>query len=671
MIHHLSIDIETYSSVDLKRSGLYRYAQSPDFEILLLAWSMDGQSVEIIDLARGEQVSGWLRSMLRDPNVIKHAYNAAFEITCLNRAGYTTPLNQWLCTMLHGMYCGYTAGLGPTGEALGLPQDKRKLAAGGSLIRTFCIPTKPTKTNGQRTRTLPHHEPERWQLFREYCKQDVVTEMEIARRLANFPLPTDVFYQWALDQAINSFGAAVDPALVEGALHCGAVSTDELTTEAHRLSGLKNPKSSPQLKKWLEDALAAEDEEDDSDPDNDDLVPDVTKATIAKLLGTTTDETVHRMLEIRQELAKTSVTKYAAMRDCVGVDGRVRGLIQNYGANRTGRAAGRLVQVQNLPRNHLGTLDIARRYTCAKRIDFLRFLYWNIPDTLSQLIRTAFIPSPGNRLVVVDFSAIEARVIAWLAGEAWRQEVFATHGRIYEASASQMFGVPLDLIQKGNPEYELRQRGKVAELALGYQGGTGALKKMDTAHTLREEELPDIVSRWREANKRIVGLWYAVDAAAVSTVETGRPAGVNGILFARVCDDHNDFLTITLPSGRQLFYARPRLVLNRFGRQSIAYWGVDQKKGKWAQLETYGGKLVENITQAIARDCLYHAMGRITQLGYQIVFHVHDEVVMDVPAQHADSALAAALAIMAEPIPWARGLLLKGDGGVLDYYRKD
>src|SRR5665648_84233 len=561
---HLSIDIETYSSVNIKKAGLYSYVQSPDFQILLFAYSFNGVPVQIVDLAQGHTLPAEVITALRDPQVIKHAYNAPFEWYCLNKF-YSSPLKQWHCTMLHGLYCGYTAGLGATAIALGLPEDKRKMSIGMALIRTFCIPTKPTAKNGQRTRTLPHHEPEKWELFKEYCVQDVVTESEIERRLTNFPVPDQEQVLWELDQRINAYGVAVDLNLIEGAIYCSDLIGDELMTEAKNLSGLDNPKSVAQLSKWLEKETGEE-------------VADLQKATVAEMIKATENDNVGRMLEIRQELSKTSVKKYTAMHEAVGADGRVRGLLQFYGANRTGRWAGRLVQVQNLPRNYLETLSHARECVKAKKVDALKLIYGNVPDTLSQLIRTAFVPSPGNRFVVADFSAIEARVIAWLAGEQWRLEVFATHGKIYEASASTMFGVPIELIKKGNPEYALRQKGKISELALGYQGSVGALTTMGALNMgLTEEELPEIVRRWRASNRRIVDLWYSLENASLAVMRTGQAVGVKGLILAHEGDHENDqdFFTVTLPNKRKLFYPKPFLSQNDFGKEALHYYGAN------------------------------------------------------------------------------------------------
>ena len=658
---HLSIDIETRSSVDIGKAGLYKYAQSPDFRILLFAFQEDENPVEVVDLAQGEEIPEHAVRMLADPDVTKHAYNAAFEWYCLNRAGYQTPLEQWRCTMAHGLYCGYTAGLDATGKAIGLPQDKQKLAAGKALIRYFCVPCRPTKTNGNRTWNQPWHAKEKWELFKEYNRQDVVTERAILNRLEQFPMPEAEQKQWQMDVLMNAFGVRVDTELIKGALYIDAVSTQELTEEAVRITGLGNPNSGAQLVPWLNTQCGKE------------RFQDIQKATVADALDHREDypEDVQRMLEIRQQLGKTSIKKYVAMDTAKGEGDRVRGLTQYYGANRTGRWAGRMVQMQNLPRNYLKTLDYARDLVKDKNYAGLKLLYGNVPDTLSQLIRTAFIPSEGNKFVVSDFSAIEARVIAWLAGEQWVNEVFATHGKIYEATAAQMFGALVDRIVKGNPEYSLRQKGKVATLALGYQGGTSALIAMGALNMgLTEDELPDIVSRWRQANPRIRDLWYAVENAALAAMETARPQAIRGLIFALEGDllYGQSFLTVRLPSGRKLYYPKPFLKENQFGKQALHYYTVGQQTRKWEVASTYGGKMTENIVQAIARDCLAVTLERIYDRGLQTVFHVHDEVIIDAPMETTVEEICD---LMAEPIPWAPGLILKGAGFESSYYMKD
>ena len=655
---HLSIDIETYSSVDIKKAGMYKYALSDDFQILLFAYSVDFGEVKIIDLAKGEILPEVIISALNDKNIIKHAYNAPFEWWCLNQAGYKTSIEQWRDTMFHGLYCGYTAGLGATGTAIGLPQDKKKDTTGKALIKLFCVPCKPTKKNGGRLRNLPHHEPEKWELFKNYCIQDVVTETGIYERLSNFPVPQEEQELWVLDQKINAYGVKIDTELVRGALNINDAVTAELTEEAVQVTGLDNPNSATQLGKWLKEKTGQD-------------IENLQKGTVSELIGSLEDKEAVRVLEIRQELAKTSIKKYVAMEEAICPDGRIRGLLQFYGANRTGRWAGRLVQVQNLPRNYLETLDYAREIVKSQDADFLKLVYGNVSDTLSQLIRTAFVPSEGHKFVVADFSAIEARVIAWLAGEQWRQEVFATHGKIYEASASQMFGVPMELIKKGNPEYALRQKGKVAELALGYGGSSGALIAMGALDMgLEEKELPDVVRRWRNANKRITDLWYGIENAVIKLMETGETQGLKGIIFSREIDliYGQDFLTIKLPSGRKLYYPKPHLKENRFGSNALHYFGVNQTTKKWEVQETYGGKLVENIVQAISRDCLAVTLKRLESEGLQTVMHIHDEAVIDAdPNVDLDKVCE----LMGQPIEWAPGLLLKAAGFESSYYMKD
>lgn len=657
-MNHLSIDIETRSSVDIGKAGLYKYAQSPDFEILLFAYKWNQEPVEIVDLKCGERIPEEIRRALSDQGVMKHAYNAAFEWYCLNRAGYKTPLPEWQCTMAHGLYCGYTAGLDATGKAIGLPQDKQKLAVGKALIRYFCVPCKPTKTNGGRTWNQPWHDKAKWSLFREYCKQDVVTEFEIESRLSLFPMPLEEQHQWQMDVWMNAFGVRVDENLIEGALYVDSISTERLTEEAVTLTGLENPNSPAQLLQWLSEHGTA--------------LENLQKETVSAALDRENlPEDVRRILEIRQQLGKTSIKKYVAMDIAKGEGQRIRGLTQYYGANRTGRWAGRMVQMQNLPRNYIKTLDYARETVKKKNYDGLRLLYGNVPDTLSQLIRTAFIPSEGNKFVVADFSAIEARVIAWLAGEQWVNEVFATHGKIYEATASQMFHVPLEKIVKGNPEYALRQKGKVATLALGYQGGSAALIAMGALKQgLTEEELPDIVQRWRQANPRIRDLWYSVENAAIAAMTTAQPQAINGLIFSLEGDllYGQTFLTVRLPSGRKLFYPKPFLRENQFGKMALHYYAIGQQTKKWGIESTYGGKMTENIVQAVARDCLAVTLERIAARGLQVVFHVHDEVIIDAPMETTVDEICD---LMAEPIPWAPGLILKGAGFESDYYMKD
>lgn len=661
---HLSIDLETYSDVNLKKAGLYRYVQSPAFEILLFAYSFDGAPTQVIDMAQGEEIPMEVIHALTDPQCLKHAYNAAFEWYCLSKyMGAQLPPAQWRDTMLHGLYAGYTAGLDATGRALGIPEDKQKLTTGKALIRYFCVPCKPTKANGGRTRNYPHHDPEKWELFKTYNGQDVVAEMEIERRLSVFPVPDFVQKQWETDLLINARGVAVDMDFCEGALELGETIRAQLTDEAVQLSGLQNPNSVKQLARWL----SAETGDD---------ITTLRKETIKELLGRDNADHVQRMLEIRQELGKTSTKKYDAIEAAVCDDGRVRGLLQFYGANRTGRWAGRLVQVQNLPRTYTEPLEFARELVKGRKLDALRTVYGSPNDTLSQLIRTAFVAAPGNVLIDADFSAIEARVISWLADEEWRLEVFRTHGKIYEASASQMFGVPLERIKKGNPEYSLRQRGKVAELALGYQGGVPAMRQMDTGKLLADlpdEEIKDIVDKWRNTNPKIRNLWYSFNDAAIRVIQNGGSLRVRCCTFTRECDciRGTTCMTILLPSGRKLYYVEPSVGENRWGGPSITYMGVNDKN-KWGRIETYGGKLVENVVQAIARDCLAQAIEHLEAAGLPVVFHIHDEVVIDTAAFDTnDAMLDKVVKIMSTPIPWAEGLPLGADGWVGAFFKKD
>ena len=663
MAHHLSIDLETFSSVPIRDAGSWKYIESPDFEILLFAYSLDGAPVEVIDLASGETVPGWLVSALTDPDYIKHAYNASFEYGSLEKVYGGMVPSQWRCTMFHGLYCGYTAGLEATGKALGLSEDKQKLSTGKALIRYFCVPCKPSKSDGGRTRNLPKHDPDRWALFKEYNRQDVVTEMEIEKRLSLTPVPDWVQKQWEVDLTINQRGVAVDQELVQGALYMGAVTREALMGEATRITELQNPNSGKQLLEWLNKAM---------DTGEADSVTNLRKDTVSKMLGGMPEGEVKRVLEIRQELSKTSTKKYDAIESCVCSDNRVRGLLQFYGANRTGRWAGRLVQVQNLPRTYTQNIELARDLVRRKETTALRMIYGSVPDTLSQLIRTAFVASPGNVLIDADFSAIEARVISWLAGEEWRLEAFRQGKDIYCESASQMFGVP---VVKHGINGELRAKGKIAELALGYQGGTGALINMGALDQgLTEEELPEIVTRWREANSKIKALWYAMDSAAIDVIGRGGVATVRGLRLSREYDIAQGVtkFVIQLPSGRCLYYINPSLGTNQFGGSSIIYNGVDQTTKQWKQIETYGGKLTENCVQAIARDLLADVVTRLDEAGLPVVFHVHDEVVIDAkPFGTSKEMLDRVTQIMAAPISWADGLPLNADGWVGDFFTKD
>lgn len=646
----LAIDIETYSPEDLKKTGVYRYAESPDFEILLFAYAFDNEPVRAIGLGEGEALPEEVRRALTDPAVLKTAFNANFEITCISSyLGTLLPVNQWECTMIRAAMCGLPLSLDAASKALGLTEEK--MQAGKALINYFSKPCKPTKANGGRTRNRPHHDPDKWALFKKYCVQDVEVERAIRKELDFLVIPPAEKKLWALDQEISRRGVMVDLRLIDNAIRMDAICKERLTNQSAEITGLENPNSTAQLRDWLSDEMGEK-------------IENISKETIKELIGKVDNDLIRRVLINRQEAAKTSVKKYSAMRTAVCRDGRVRGMLQFYGANRTGRWAGRLVQLHNLPQNHLNDLDLARDTVLSGDIELLQLLFGNVPDTLSQLIRTAFVAPEGHRFIVADFSAIEARVIAWLAGEEWRLEVFRTHGKIYEASASQMFKVPIEQITKGSP---LRQKGKVSELALGYQGGPGALVQMGALKMgLTEEELPGLVEAWRRANPAIVRLWGEVGNAAIRAVRDGGGYIIRGgIKFIK----RGAYLCIDLPSGRTMYYARPRLAANRFGSQALKYEGMDQTTKRWAEQDTYGGKLVENIVQAIARDCLAITMRRLEKAGYPIAMHVHDEVILEV--QNGAGSLSEACDIMGHPIRWAPGLPLRADGYETNYYKKD
>jgi DNA polymerase len=580
---HLSCDIETFSSIDLKKQGLHRYIEAPDFEILLFAYSVDGGPVEIVDLTK-EPLPDWIIRALCDPAVVKFAFNAQFEYTCLSKF-YLTHYEKWYCTMNHALYCGLPNSLFQVCEALNLATDKRKLGVGGALIRTFCCPVKPTKSNGMKTRIVGADEPEKWELFKTYCKKDVEAEMEVYEKIKMFQIPKWEREFVGIDHYINRNGVLVDKGLLRGALACDESIVAELTAEAIALTGVINPNSRKQLLLWLSREMGEE-------------VDSLTKDSVKSILGRgTLDSVAERVLHIRQELAKTSIAKYGAMARGICEDGRLRGIVQYYGANRTGRYAGRAVQMQNLPKNFLEPLGVARELVKAGNVEGVKLIFGNVPHTLSQLLRTAFIPPRGKLLAVADFAAIEARVIAWMAGEKWRQDVFAGDGKIYEASAAAMFGVGVETIVKGGLNYDLRAKGKVAELACGYQGSVGALKAMGADKMgLDDNQLQEIVDAWRSANPSIVELWYRLQDKVIDTIKTGRVNTFKGLTFRREIDykARVDFLTIELPSLRKLFYAYPRLGVNKWGGESIAYMGMNQTSKKWELIETYGGKLVEN-----------------------------------------------------------------------------
>ena len=667
----LRIDLETFSSVDLRKAGVHKYVESDDFEIMLFGYKYGTSQTNVIDLASGATIPQHIVHALRDPKILKTAYNAAFEIACLNKhLGEPLDVTQWRCTSVHALYLGMPGNLADVGKVVGLSDDKQKMSIGWSLIRYFCIPCKPTKTNGNRTRNRPHHDPAKWSLFKEYCARDIDSEDAIAEKLAKFPVPDQEWKLWHLDQRMMTKGAMLDRELVEAAIECDGIVRQRTLNEAMRLTGLSNPNSRDQLLAWLQE------EEDDS------TITALTKKTVPALLANTDSDVVHRVLELRQELAKTSVSKYHAMARAMSAhDDCVRGLTQFYGANRTGRWAGRIVQVQNLPQNKLKDLDVARELLKARDYETLELLFGNVPDTLSQLIRTAFIPRPGATLMPVDFSAIEARVIAWLAWCEWRLDVFKTHGKIYEASAEQMFKLAVGSVTKKSP---YRQKGKIAELALGYQGGAGALKTMGAlAMGLTEDELDPIKVAWREANPEIVKFWYAVEEKAKQAVQrkTSEELAIAGGRASLVFTRESGFLTIRLPSGRKLYYVKPHIENEDLVREtsaggtitvaragSLTYEGLDQKTKQWTRLGTYGGKLVENITQAIARDCLAASMIALDEAGFDQLFTVHDE---DIIESYQPDDLKKIEAIMGRNLPWAPGLPLRADGFATPYYMKE
>lgn len=653
----MGVDIETYSSVDLAGSGVCAYTEAPDFDILLIGYKFDDEAeVHVIDtLAVDRDFDPELyefREALTDPDIIKTAFNANFERTCLAKwTGAAMPPEEWRCTMIKALTLGLPGNLADVGIAMGLPEEKLKDPQGKALIQFFSKPCKPTRMNGQRTRNLPAHDPAKWKLFIEYNRQDVVTEQEILRQLDIYKTPESEQQLWALDQHMNDNGVKLDIPMVEKIVEYDTQRRQELQEEAKVLTGLANPNSLAQLKKWLSKQGVT--------------MTSVTKDTIAATLQTDIPDSVRRMLEIRTALGKTSVAKYSTMLTAVCQDHRLRGILQFYGANRSGRWAGRLVQTHNLAKNSLPDLDLARELAAAGDFDTLATLFGETAFVFSELIRTAFIPSDGCRFVVSDFAAIEARVLAWIAGEEWTLEAFRQGKDIYCETASMMYRVP---VEKHGQNSHLRQKGKVAVLACGYQGGVGAMKRMDKGGSIPEDELQSVVDQWREANPKVVKLWRTCELAAKTAIQEHRTVRLaHGIAFSYI----NRNLFIQLPSGRKLCYWDTRLKQDDYtGRLSITYMGVNQETKQWGETETYGGKLVENIVQATARDCLAVAMTRVSALGYKIVMHVHDEMIVDVPNTDTE-APGRINAIMAQPIDWAEGLPLKGDTYETPFYKKD
>ena len=641
----LEMDIESFSDVDLIKCGVYAYADSPAFEILLFAYSFDGGETQIIDLAQGEKLPAEVEDAIFDVSVTKTAYNANFERTCLSKYfGRYIPPESWHCSAVQAAMLALPRSLEDVGRVLGL--DEQKMKEGKELIRYFCVPCKPTKANGGRTRNLPCHAPEKWELFKTYCKRDVDVEKSIRRKLHNFPIPESEMELYRLDQRINDRGVLVDMGLVEQAIACERLHKEVVTKRAYELTGLENPNSVAQLKGWLGDkGMEAE---------------SLSKKAVADMIAETDGE-VEELLRLRLLMAKTSVKKYEAMERSVCSDGRVHGMLMFCGANRTSRWSGKIVQIQNLPKNYIPDLELARDLVKQGRFEDIELLYDSTPNVLSELIRTAFIPKPGCRFVVADFSAIEARVLAWLSGEQWRLDVFTSHGKIYEASASSMFHVPMEEITKGSP---LRQKGKLAELGLGFGGAAGALISMGALDMgLTEEELPPLVAAWRKANPHITQFWWDVDAAAIKAVTEKQKTKVGKIIF----EYKSGILFITLPSGRRLSYVKPRMAVNRFGRDSLTYEGISENK-KWSRIETYGPKLVENIVQGTARDLLAEAMLRVEKKGYPIVMHCHDEIIAEVP--EGSGSVDEMCEIMAIQPKWAEGLPLRADGYSCSFYQK-
>lgn len=642
----LSIDIETYSDVDLTKCGVYAYSDSPNFEILLFAYAFDEESTQIVDLACGEQLPERVLGALGDPAITKAAFNAQFERTCISQyLGRRLSPSGWQCTAVQSAMLALPLSLDRVGEVLNI--QRKKLKEGADLVRFFSMPCKPTKSNGCRTRNRPEDAPEKWERFKTYCIRDVDAEREIRQKLWKFPIPESEMELYRMDQEINDRGILVDRQLVENAVLCDNQYRQIVTARAYELTGLSNPNSPAQIKVWLaEHGVEAE---------------KLDKKTVKGLISETDGE-VLEVLKLRLLMAKTSVKKYEAIERSVCSDGRVHGLLQFYGANRTGRWAGRLVQVQNLPQNHISDLELARNLVKEQRFEDLDLLYDSTPEVLSELIRTAFVPKPGCRFIVADFSAIEARVLAWFAGEQWRLDTFAEGGDIYCASASKMFGVP---VVKHGVNGHLRQKGKIAELALGYGGAVGALTSMGALDMgLQEEELQPLVSQWRNSNPHITKFWWEVDTAAVKAVKERTEVAMGKLCFTY----RSGILFVTLPSGRKLSYIKPRITQNRFGRESLSYEGVGESK-KWMRIETYGPKLVENIVQATARDLLAQAMLRLRNKGFEIVMHIHDEAVLEVP--EGVSGVEEICQIMSEQPDWAAGLPLRADGYACAFYKKD
>lgn len=654
----LAIDIETYSDVNLQECGVYKYVDSDEFRILLLAYAFDEEDIKIVDLASGEYIPDKVRKALLDKNVVKTAFNAQFERVCINKY-FNIQTENWECTMVKALSLGFPGDLDSVGKVIGIEPDQQKLMTGKNLIRIFSIPRRVKKDNQlslfkDKVRIIPEDRPEDWKKFKEYCIRDVETERAIRKKLSRFKQIPEEYKLYQLDQKINDRGVMIDLKMAQKAIQIDTEQTNRLTKTFQEVTGLENPNSLVDIKKYIKSRTGK-------------VVRSITKQNIADLQEKLKDyEDIVTALDIRQKLSKTSIAKYKKMLDITCKDNRARGLLQFYGASRTGRWAGRLIQVQNLPQNHIKDLNTAREIVKSGDLDLLEMMYDNPSDVLSQCIRPTIIPAPGKKFIVSDFSAIEARVIAWLAGEQWRLDVFRSHGKIYEASASQMFNVPIEQIDKGSP---LRQKGKIAELALGYQGAAGALKQMGALKMgLTEDELQELVAQWRNANPKIVRFWYETEAAVMEAIANRSTVKIKPNLKAIY---QSGILFLELPSGRRLAYVKPKVVdHDKFpGKKKIVFQELNSTTYQWEEVDTYGGKLVENIVQATARDCLAHSMLKLDKAGYEIVMHVHDEIVIEIDS--LKNELKSVTDIMGEEIPWARGLPLRADGYECSYYQKD
>ncbi len=652
MANYLYIDVETYSDEDLTTVGVYKYVNSPNFEILLIGYAFDDEPVQIIDLASGDIMPQRFVDALYDTDIIKCAHNATFERNCFRRIGYDIPPEQWLCTMIQSAYCGLPLQLAMVAEILALPV--KKAVTGTLLINYFSKPCKPTFANGNRTRNMPWHDTKKWEAFKSYLHDDVVVARSIREYLSAYDIPKFDKDLYIIDQAINDRGIRVDINFAKAAIAIDDWFTSKLNKELYNITKLDNPNSLAQLKSWLSGRLKRD-------------ITSLTKASVTEMINTIEDQTIRRVLEIRQQLGKTSIAKYTAMLNCeYGEDNRIRGIFQYYGANSTGRWAARLVQLHNLPRNHIKDLDLARQIVAEGDGQMLEMCYGNVSDILSQLIRTAFIPAKGCTFLVADFSAIESRVISWYANEEWRLEVFRTHGKIYEATASKMFNIPLEQITKDS---EYRQRGKVAELALGFGGSKDAITRMDLSNEIEDEIKPTLVRIWRKTNPKIVELWTKVNKLAIDSVKYRKRIVCNLPLTQLVFNCDGRVFTITLPSGHILYYWHPRIDTGRYDSECLTYMNLNQTTKKWVREDTYGGKLTENIVQATARDLLGYNMLQLSD--YSIVMHVHDEVVIEYPKQYAEQALDRVINILSKEVPWAKGLPMAAAGYITDFYKKD